>query len=64
MAMTPLEIGESVELLRAVEHGIRVKAIGSPYESISVDTEPDRQEAERAMREDEIYARYMVGGPV
>lgn len=58
MAMTPLEIAESVELLRAVEHGVRVKAIESPYESISVDTEPDRQEAEQAMRDDDVYASY------
>lgn len=62
MEMTPLEIAESVELLRAVEHGVRVKAIPSPYESISVDTEPDREDAERAMRDDEVYARYAQGG--
>lgn len=55
---TPLEITESVELLRALEHGVRTLAIHSPYESVSVDTEPDRQEAERAMRDDEIYPRY------
>jgi hypothetical protein len=35
-----------------------VRAIRSPYDSISVDTEPDRVEAEAAMRDDEFYARY------
>jgi 3-deoxy-manno-octulosonate cytidylyltransferase (CMP-KDO synthetase) len=58
MAETPLEIDESVELLRAVEHGMRVKAIESPYQSVSVDTEDGRQEAEEAMRGDEFFARY------
>jgi 3-deoxy-manno-octulosonate cytidylyltransferase (CMP-KDO synthetase) len=58
LAETPLEIDESVELLRAIEHGVRVKAIESPYESVSVDTEPDRLEAEAAMRDDEFFPRY------
>lgn len=58
MAETPLEIDESVELLRAIEHGIRVKAIQSPFESVAVDTERDRLRAEAAMRDDEIFGRY------
>ena len=58
MAETPLEIDESVELVRALEHGVRVKAIESPYRSISVDTEPDRQEAEVLMRDEEFFPRY------
>ncbi|MFL5909257.1 MAG: 3-deoxy-manno-octulosonate cytidylyltransferase [Gaiellaceae bacterium] len=58
MAETPLEIDESVELVRALEHGVRVKAIESPYRSVSVDTEPDRQEAETAMRDDPFFPRY------
>jgi 3-deoxy-manno-octulosonate cytidylyltransferase (CMP-KDO synthetase) len=59
MEETPLEIDESVELLRAIEHGVRVKAIESPYESVSVDTEPDRLEAEAAMRDDEFFPKYV-----
>ena len=55
---TPLEIAESIEFLRAVEHGIKVRTIKSPYRSISVDTERDRQEAEAAMKSDEFYPRY------
>lgn len=58
MSPTPLEIAESVELLRAVEHGIAVRAIPSPYRSVSVDTEADRREAEIAMQSDAIYPRY------
>jgi 3-deoxy-manno-octulosonate cytidylyltransferase (CMP-KDO synthetase) len=58
MATTPLEIAESIEFLRAIEHGINVRAIKSPYSNVSVDTEPDRQEAESAMRIDEFYPLY------
>jgi 3-deoxy-manno-octulosonate cytidylyltransferase (CMP-KDO synthetase) len=58
MAMTPLEIAESIEFLRAIEHGINVRAIKSPYANVSVDTEPDRLEAEAAMRIDEFYHLY------
>ncbi|MGO9138874.1 MAG: 3-deoxy-manno-octulosonate cytidylyltransferase [Syntrophales bacterium] len=58
MTPTPLEIAESIELLRAVEHGIKVRTALSHYTSISVDTERDRQEAEIIMTKDEFYARY------
>ncbi len=58
MPMGPLEIAESVELLRAVEQHVTVRAIRSPYRSISVDTDPDRLEAEAAMREDPFYPSY------
>jgi 3-deoxy-manno-octulosonate cytidylyltransferase (CMP-KDO synthetase) len=58
LSMTPLEKAESVELLRSIEHGVRTKAILSPYESVSVDTEPDLREAEEAMRSDPFYPRY------
>jgi 3-deoxy-manno-octulosonate cytidylyltransferase (CMP-KDO synthetase) len=58
MSMTPCEIAESVELLRAVEHGVKVKAIDSPYRSVSVDTEKDRQEAEKVMKSDPYFKKY------
>lgn len=58
MSTTPHEIAEQVELMRAVEHGVKVRAVKSPYQSISVDTEPDRIEAEAAMRKDEFYQQY------
>ncbi len=58
MEMMPLEIAESVELLRAIEHRIEVRAIHSPFRSISVDTEPDRLEAEAAMAHDKFFPLY------
>ncbi len=38
---TPLERVESLEQLRALEHGIRIKAVETRYESIGVDTPDD-----------------------
>ncbi|EFA74432.1 HpcH/HpaI aldolase/citrate lyase-Cytidylyltransferase family protein [Raphidiopsis brookii D9] len=58
MEMMPYEKVESIELLRAVEHGIKVRAIHSSFQSVSVDTEPDRLEAENAMRSDPFYPSY------
>jgi len=60
MTPTPLEIAESIELLRAVEHGVKVRTALSHYRSVSVDTERDRKEAEAIMAKDEFYARYGV----
>lgn len=61
MTPTPLEIAESVELLRAVEHGVRVMTAISSYNSISVDTEKDLREAVRIMAKDEFYPLYAGG---
>jgi 3-deoxy-manno-octulosonate cytidylyltransferase (CMP-KDO synthetase) len=58
MTPTPLEIAESIELLRAVEHGVKVRTALSHYTSVSVDTERDRQEAEAIMAKDEFFVRY------
>src|SRR5262245_15270688 len=38
---TPLERTESLEQLRVLEHGIRIKAVETTYESIEVDTPDD-----------------------
>lgn len=55
---TPLELQESIEMIRALQHGYKVRMVPSPYVSKSVDTEEDRQIVEQLMKEDEIYKRY------
>jgi len=55
----PLEIAESIELLRAIEHGIKVKTANSTnFNTISVDTKEDLIKAEEIMITDKTYQLY------
>ena len=59
MEPMPLEIAESIELLRALEHGVNIRTADSTrYKTISVDTEPDRIEAEEIMKSDSLFLKY------
>lgn len=49
LAPTPLEIVESVDMLRVLEHGYRVKLVEAGERVYSVDTEEDRQWVEAMM---------------
>ena len=46
---TPLERAESLEQLRALEHGIRIKAVETAYESFGVDTPEDLELVRRLL---------------
>ncbi len=46
---TPLERAESLEQLRALEHGIRIKAVETRYESFEVNTPDDLEQVRRLM---------------
>ena len=46
---TPLERAESLEQLRALEHGIRIKAIETRYESFEVNTQEDLDQVRRLL---------------
>lgn len=47
---TPLERSESLEQLRALEHGIRIKAVETSYDSIGVDTPEDLEQVRRLLQ--------------
>jgi 3-deoxy-manno-octulosonate cytidylyltransferase (CMP-KDO synthetase) len=55
---TPLELQESVEMIRAIQHGYKVKMVPSPYSSKSVDTNEDRKAVEVLMKNDTLYSKY------
>ncbi|MFC1462396.1 3-deoxy-manno-octulosonate cytidylyltransferase [Verrucomicrobiota bacterium] len=55
---TPLEIVESVDMLRIVEHGWKLRMVETPYEVVGVDTPEDLARAEVLMQDDPLYPLY------
>lgn len=55
---TPLEIAESVDMLRVLEHGYRVKMVPTRFHVYSVDTEEDLRKVERLMADDPLLPLY------
>jgi len=49
LAQTPLERAESLEQLRALEHGYRIHAVETRYDSIGVDTPEDLERVRRQL---------------
>lgn len=52
---TPLEVRESVDMMRAIEHGYKVRMVPCEATGLSVDTERDRAEAENLMSQDALF---------
>jgi 3-deoxy-manno-octulosonate cytidylyltransferase (CMP-KDO synthetase) len=50
MTPTPLEIAESLDMLRVLENGFKVRMTPTKFESIAVDTPQDLLRAESAMK--------------
>ncbi|HTK29316.1 MAG TPA: hypothetical protein VL309_07185, partial [Vicinamibacterales bacterium] len=49
LKQTPLERSESLEQLRALEHGIRIKAVETHFESFDVNTAADLEQVRRLL---------------
>jgi 3-deoxy-manno-octulosonate cytidylyltransferase (CMP-KDO synthetase) len=49
MSPTPLEVAESVDMMRVLEHGLKVRMVPTIHNSSSVDTEADRANVEKLM---------------
>jgi 3-deoxy-manno-octulosonate cytidylyltransferase (CMP-KDO synthetase) len=57
---TPLEIAESVDMMRVLENGLKVRMVPTSHESFSVDTEADRVRVEQLLRHDALHARIVA----
>jgi len=58
LAPTPLEVAESVDMMRALEHGYPVRIVPSPFASQSVDHLQDLAKVEALLRTDSLFALY------
>lgn len=58
MKPTPLEQAESVDMLRILEHGYKVKLVESKYDTHAVDTKEDLRMVELLMKTDKLYLSY------
>jgi 3-deoxy-manno-octulosonate cytidylyltransferase (CMP-KDO synthetase) len=50
LAPTPLEIAESVDMMRVLEHGLKVRMIPTRHDTRAVDTPDDLRRVEQLMR--------------
>jgi 3-deoxy-manno-octulosonate cytidylyltransferase (CMP-KDO synthetase) len=55
---TPLEKVESVDMLRILEHGYKVKMVLTKFETYSVDTPEDLRFVEERMKNDPLVGKY------
>ena len=57
MPPTPLEIAESVDMMRVLEHGMSVRMVPTVFDTQAVDTEADRRRVESLMTTDLLYLK-------
>jgi 3-deoxy-manno-octulosonate cytidylyltransferase (CMP-KDO synthetase) len=55
---TPLEIVESVDMMRVLEHGYKVKMVLDDFETYGVDTPEDLMKVESLMKNDSLVREY------
>jgi 3-deoxy-manno-octulosonate cytidylyltransferase (CMP-KDO synthetase) len=60
LAPTPLEVVESIDMLRFIEHGYKVKMIETSFSTHAVDTPTDLRLVERLLREDPLVQKYIT----
>lgn len=60
MEQTPLEIIESVDMMRIIENGMKVKMIFTEKESYAVDTQEDLNNVISKMKTDVLINKYII----
>jgi 3-deoxy-manno-octulosonate cytidylyltransferase (CMP-KDO synthetase) len=56
---TPLEVAESIDMLRILEHGEKVRMVETKDKTYSVDTKEDLIKVEKIILKDQITQRYL-----
>jgi len=56
---TPLEIAESVDMLRYLEHGYKVRMVETEFETYAVDTPEDLERVEKILKSDPLVKLYL-----
>jgi 3-deoxy-manno-octulosonate cytidylyltransferase (CMP-KDO synthetase) len=56
---TPLEVAESIDMLRFIEHGHKVKMVPTEYITHAVDTPEDLKRVEKLLQKDPLIKEYL-----
>lgn len=56
---TPLEESESIDMMRFLEHGHRVRMVETEFDTFSVDTPEDLERVQEMMRKDKLTQSYL-----
>jgi 3-deoxy-manno-octulosonate cytidylyltransferase (CMP-KDO synthetase) len=59
LPQTPLERAESIDMLRVIEHGGRVRLVETEVDTHAVDTPEDLRLVEALMKNDPLFPRYV-----
>lgn len=59
LAPTPLEVAESIDMMRFLEHGVPVRMVETTYDSQAVDTPPELAAVEELLRRDPLVKTYL-----
>ena len=58
MKATPLEVIESIDMMRILENGRKVKMVNTKFVTKAVDTQDDLKSVIEMMKEDKLYNTY------
>ena len=56
---TPLEVAESIDMMRFIEHGHKVKMVETSFSTHAVDTPDDLKVVEKLLRKDPLTGKYL-----
>jgi 3-deoxy-manno-octulosonate cytidylyltransferase (CMP-KDO synthetase) len=60
LPQTPLEKAESIDMLRLIENGVRIRMVPSNAQTYAVDTVAGLQRVERAIQQDPLQNRFLT----